>query len=110
MSGLTFSRVLTKKDKHPYNELTWEKRDVKITDNDGTVIFEQEGVEVPKNWSQLATDIVASKYFRRDGVPNTKREVSVKQLINRVAESITESGVQQGDYFATDFKPRLHKN
>ena len=99
--GLTFNRKFTEKGKHPFDQIEWEERDVKITDYDGEVIFEQKGVEVPKQWSQLATDIVASKYFRRDGVPETKREVSAKQLITRIARSISKSGWIQNGYFKT---------
>ena len=98
MPGLVFNRKFTKEGEHPFDELEWEKRDVKISDYDDNVVFEQKGVEVPKNWSQLAADIVASKYFRRD-VPDIGKETSVKQLINRVAKSITTSGWIQNGYF-----------
>ena len=97
MTGLVFNRKFTKEGEHPYDNLEWEKRDVKISDYDDNVVFEQKGVEVPKNWSQLATDIVASKYFRRD-VPKIGKETSVKQLINRVATSIAPVGLVNG-YF-----------
>ena len=99
---MTFKRVFTEEGVHPYDLISWEKRDVKITDSSGEIIFEQEGVEVPSTWSQLATDIVASKYMRRDGVPELGRESSVKQLIDRVVQSISQSALDQGGYFESD--------
>ena len=110
MKGLVFTRVFTEKDVHPYDKLEWEKRDVKIVDHKGNVAFEQESVEVPKNWSQLATDIAASKYMRRAGIPESERETSVKQLVDRVAKSITASGVEQGGYFATKIDQRMFQD
>ena len=102
MSGMTFKRVFTEEGVHPYDLISWKKRDVKITDSSGEIIFEQEGVEVPSTWSQLATDIVASKYMRRDGVPELGRESSVEQLIDRVVQSISQSALDQGGYFESD--------
>ncbi len=84
---------------HPYEEITWERRDARITKSDGTVVFEQKGVEVPASWSQTATDIVASKYFR--GQLNTpEREWSAKQMVDRVAKTIGFWGLK-GGYFAS---------
>ncbi|WKZ27023.1 MAG: vitamin B12-dependent ribonucleotide reductase [Candidatus Paceibacterota bacterium] len=84
---------------HPYDAISWERRTAKITKGDGTVVFEQRDVEVPAFWTQTATDIVASKYFR--GKKNTpQREASVKQMIDRVAKTIGAWGLQ-GGYFAT---------
>ncbi|MEK7515212.1 MAG: vitamin B12-dependent ribonucleotide reductase [Patescibacteria group bacterium] len=84
---------------HPYDAITWEHRTAKITKGDGTIVFEQRDVEVPAFWTQTATDIVASKYFR--GKKNTpQRETSVKQMIDRVAKTIGAWGLQ-GGYFAT---------
>lgn len=84
---------------HPYDEIAWEKRTAKITKGGGEVVFEQKDVEVPSFWTQTATDIVASKYFRgKLGTP--ERERSVKQMIDRVAKTIGEWGMKDG-YFAT---------
>ncbi len=98
--GLKFKRMFTKKGTHPFDEVEWELRSASITDEKGKVIFEQKDVETPKSWSQTATNIVVSKYFH--GVMGTeKRERSVKQLIRRVADTISEWGRDMG-YFATD--------
>lgn len=84
---------------HPYDEVTWERRDARITKMDGTVVFEQTGIEAPDFWTQTATDIVASKYFRGQlGTP--EREWSVKQMIDRVAKTIGFWGMR-GNYFAS---------
>ena len=80
-------------------KIHWERRDARITKSDGTVVFEQLNIEVPSFWSQTATDIVASKYFRGQlGTP--EREGSVRQMIDRVAKSIS-SGAPRGNYFAS---------
>lgn len=98
--GLKFKRFFTKKGVHPFDDVEWELRSAGITDEKGKVIFEQKDVEVPKPWSQTATNIVVSKYFH--GLMGTEqRERSVKQLIRRVADTIAEWGHDMG-YFATD--------
>jgi len=98
--GLKIRRHFTKKGIHPFDEVEWELRTAAITDENGKVIFEQRDVEIPKGWSQTATNIVVSKYFH--GKVNTsERERSVKQLIRRVADTILEWGKDQG-YFASD--------
>src|SRR5499426_2435967 len=98
--GLQFRRVFTKPGVSPYDEVEWELRTAQITDSKGSVIFEQKNVEVPKNWSMTATNIVASKYFHgKRGTP--ERETSVRQLIGRVATTITGWG-RQGGYFANE--------
>ncbi|MBX4211358.1 MAG: vitamin B12-dependent ribonucleotide reductase, partial [Candidatus Yanofskybacteria bacterium] len=84
---------------HPYDEIAWELRDARITKSDGTIVFEQTGVEVPAFWSQTAIDIVVSKYFRgKQGSP--EREYSVRQMIDRVAKTVGYWGLKDG-YFAT---------
>jgi ribonucleoside-diphosphate reductase alpha chain len=100
--GLVIERRFTSPGVHPYDELEWEKRDAIIGDPqaEGGPAFEQKDVEFPKTWSQNATNIVAQKYFRgKPGSP--ERETSVKQMVSRVADRITEVGREQG-YFATD--------
>jgi len=98
-NGLIFRRHFTKMGKHPYEELTWELRSAVINDERGQPIFEQHGVEVPSSWSQTATNIVASKYFRGQ-LGTLERESSVKGLISRVVDAITTWGEAQG-YFAS---------
>src|SRR5260221_8980480 len=97
--GLTFRRYFTKVGRHPYDELAWELRSAVINDERGQPVFEQHGVEVPTTWSQTATNIVASKYFRGQlGSPD--RESSVRGLISRVVDTITAWAEKQA-YFAT---------
>src|SRR3989344_6616168 len=97
---LMMPRYFTKENVHPYDEIEWAKRTAKITSSKGEIIFEQKEVEAPKFWSQTATDIVAEKYFKGHiGKPD--REWSARQLIDRVADTITGLGKKDG-YFATD--------
>ena len=98
--GLTFERRWTSPGVHPYDEITWETRTASIGNESGKTVFEQKDVEVPDFWSQLATNVVVSKYFRGHiGTP--ERETSVKQLIDRVVLTITAWAETQ-HYFATD--------
>src|SRR5213594_2749728 len=97
--GLRFTRRFTREGVHPYDEIEWELRDSVIPGESGNV-FEQKGVEVPKFWSQTATNVVASKYFRgKLGSP--VREWSVKQMVDRVVDTIARAGLQ-GGYFASE--------
>ena len=98
--GLHFQRFFTKEGIHPYDEIEWERRTAKITSAKGETIFEQKDVEVPKFWSQTATDIVAEKYFKGH-LGKAGRETSVKEVINRVADTITDWVTSQ-NYFASD--------
>ncbi len=101
--GLTFPRFFTEADPvriDPFDEVEWDLRAAVIGNERGEVVFEQRDVEIPKSWSQQATNIVVSKYFRGQiGTPD--RERSVKQLIGRVVNTITEWARAQ-KYFATD--------
>jgi ribonucleoside-diphosphate reductase alpha chain len=98
-SGLSFRRLFTKLGVSPYDELDWDLRLAQITDAQGNVIFEQKDVEIPKDWSMTATNIVASKYLHgKLGTP--ERETGVRQLVTRVAETIRNWGLAQG-YFKT---------
>jgi ribonucleoside-diphosphate reductase alpha chain len=97
--GLEFSRTFTRKGGSPYEEIEWETRTASITNEKGEILFIQEGVEIPKNWSQTAANIVVSKYFH--GVVGTpQRENSVKQLVERVVRTMTEWG-KEGGYFSS---------
>jgi ribonucleotide reductase alpha subunit/intein/homing endonuclease len=99
--GLQVRRLFTTRGTHPYDQLTWERRDAVITNwRDGTTAFEQRDLDFPSAWSQNATNIVAQKYFRGPlGTP--QREHSVRQMIDRVAGTITRWGSKDG-YFAGD--------
>ncbi|WP_433421733.1 vitamin B12-dependent ribonucleotide reductase [Microtetraspora malaysiensis] len=99
--GLKMKRVFTTPGVHPYDTVTWERRDVVMTNwRDGSINFEQRGVEFPDFWSVNATNIVTSKYFR-GAVGTPQRESSLRQLVDRVVDVYTKTGVENG-YFATD--------
>ncbi|HET7451137.1 MAG TPA: vitamin B12-dependent ribonucleotide reductase [Thermoanaerobaculia bacterium] len=99
LRGLTFSRVYSEPSVPPFDALEWELRTAAITSEKGETIFEQKNVEVPKSWSQTATNIVVQKYFHgKVGTP--ERETSVRQLISRVSDTITRWG-HEGGYFRT---------
>ncbi len=99
--GIGIRRHFTSPETHPYDEVTWERRDARITNyRDGAVAFEQLDVEVPSTWSLNATNILSQKYFR--GTPGTvEREWSLKQVADRVVDTITAWGVKDG-YFTDD--------
>jgi ribonucleoside-diphosphate reductase alpha chain len=99
--GLRFQRVYTRAGADPFASFEWDFRSSKISNPDGSTVFEMKNVEVPKGWSQLATDIVVSKYFRKAGVKDTGHEVSVKQVVTRIARSMRKAGESFGGYFAT---------
>ena len=98
--GLRFPRVFTRAGSSPFDEIEWDLRTAVISNENGQAVFEQRDVEFPKFWSQMATNVVASKYFRGQiGTP--ERERSVRQLIGRVVTTISGWGRKQG-YFASD--------
>ncbi|MDD8043101.1 MAG: vitamin B12-dependent ribonucleotide reductase [Verrucomicrobiota bacterium] len=98
-SGISFALHFADARKHPFEQIEWEMRDSEITDEKGKVVFAQKGVEVPRNWSMLATNVVASKYFYGElGTP--ERETSVRQLVHRVTRTLADWGWADG-YFAT---------
>ncbi|MEB3286738.1 MAG: vitamin B12-dependent ribonucleotide reductase [Vampirovibrionales bacterium] len=106
-NGMRFHRRFTKPGVHPFDELTYEYRTSKITEPDGTIIFEMKNVEVPATWSQLATDILVSKYFRKAGVPNKETgelgsETSVKQVVHRLAHTMRTEGEKFGVFASSD--------
>jgi ribonucleoside-diphosphate reductase alpha chain len=99
--GLRVNRINTTKGVHPYDQVTWERRDVVMTNwRDGTVNFEQRGVEYPEFWSVNAANIVTTKYFR-GAVGTPQREWSLKQLVDRVVGVYVAAGREYG-YFATE--------
>jgi ribonucleoside-diphosphate reductase alpha chain len=98
--GLRVSRIYTTEGVHPYDQVAWEHRDVVMTNwRDGTVNFEQRGVEFPDFWSVNAVNIVTSKYFR-GAAGTSQRESSLRQLIDRVVRTYVTSGIEN-DYFAS---------
>jgi ribonucleotide reductase alpha subunit len=98
--GLTVQRIHTRDGVHPYDDVTWERRDVVMTNwRDGSVNFEQRGVEFPDFWSVNATNIVTTKYFR-GAVGTPQREWSLKQLVDRVVGVYVAAGIKHG-YFGT---------
>jgi ribonucleoside-diphosphate reductase alpha chain len=99
-AGMKIDRVWTTEGTHPYDEVTWERRDVVMTNwRDGSINFEQRGVEFPELWSVNATNIVTSKYFR-GAVGTPEREWSLRQLIDRVVRTYRKAGEENG-YFAS---------
>jgi ribonucleoside-diphosphate reductase alpha chain len=99
-TGLSFSRRLSSEGVDPWSTVEWEYRDALIQGEGGKAVFEQKGVEFPATWSQLATNVVTSKYFR-GALGTDARETSVRQLLGRVVETITGWGERQG-YFVDD--------
>lgn len=88
---------------HPFDEVEWDKRDVEISDEHGKVIFCQKDVEAPKGWSDTAVKVVVSKYFYGE-MGTSDREISIKQLLNRVCKTIADWGVKDGYFDAEDGK------
>jgi ribonucleoside-diphosphate reductase alpha chain len=105
-TGLTISRHFTTPDIDPFDTVEWEMRSATIANEKGENVFEQNDVEIPKTWSQLATNVVVSKYFRGH-VGTPERENSVRQLIGRVVARIREWG-EEGGYFATEEDARAY--
>ncbi len=99
--GIGLRRYFTTDDRHPYDEVIWDRRDARISNfRDGSVAFEQLNVEVPSSWSFNATNILAQKYFRGTlGTP--ERETSLKQVVDRIVDTVTTWGVER-DYFVDD--------
>src|SRR5579863_6782977 len=105
-SEIGIRRHYTTEGVHPYDQVKWERRDARITNfRDGTVAFEQLGVEVPEGWSVNATNILAQKYFRGT-LGTAERESSLKQVADRVADTLTAWGIKDG-YFVDDEEARV---
>ncbi len=94
-SGFAIERFFTRPGEDPFAQLEWEYRSAVITDETGNAVFEQKDVEIPKSWSQTATNVVVSKYFRGP-LGSEQRERSVRQLIGRVVDTLTNWGVKDG--------------
>src|ERR1700693_6466524 len=105
--GLSFRRLFTKPGVSPYTEVEWELRNAQISDSQGGMIFEQKNVEVPKDWSMTATNIVASKYLHGP-VGTDERETGVRQLVSRVAETIRDWGMKDGYFRSSEDAATFH--
>jgi ribonucleoside-diphosphate reductase alpha chain len=101
--GLSIERRFTSDQQKPFDALVWERRSSVISNPDGSQVFRMDGVEIPAGWSQLATDIVVSKYFRKAGIGGDPKagESSVRQVVGRIARTIRKAGESFGRYFAT---------
>ena len=101
-AGLRVPRHFTQAGINPLDQVNWDKRRTVIANPDGSIVFQMDDVEVPASWSQLATDIVVSKYFRKAGLPTAPgHEHSVRQVVHRLANTARIAGEQQGGYFAS---------
>jgi ribonucleoside-diphosphate reductase alpha chain len=102
-AGVTIARHFTQPGKNPLDEVVYERRSSAITNPDGSIVFKMDGAEIPRDWSQLATDIVISKYFRKAGLFGDKDrgETSVRQVVYRIAHTIRAAGDEFTGYFAT---------
>ncbi len=98
--GITIDRYFTQEGQHPYDEVEWERRVASIVGQDGKPVFEQKDVEIPKKWSQTATNIVAQKYFHGPSATHA-REESIRQVFDRVVDTIRMWGEKQG-YFKSE--------
>lgn len=100
--GLKVQRKYTTTGVDPLDQIDYEKRSSVITNPDGSVVFEMKDVEVPKQFSQLATDIIVSKYFRKAGVPETGSEVSARQVVKRISHTMRKEGELRGYFKSAD--------
>ncbi len=103
-------RYFTKENVSPFDEVRYVKRSSKILNPDGSVVFSLEDAEVPENWSQLAVDILVSKYFRKAGVPGTNNETSIKQVIYRIAHTLRIEGEKFGGYFVSKEEAQIFED
>ena len=99
--ALRIERTFSDPKVNPFEQIEWDLRNAEISDDGGKVIFKQDGVEVPKSWSQLATKVVVSKYFYGE-LNTSERETSVRQLIHRVARTIADWGIKDGYFSKAD--------
>src|SRR3989344_3239318 len=98
-AGVPLQRKFTTTGKNALDMVSYEKRNSVISEPNGKIVFEAKDLDIPTEWSQLATDTAASKYFRKAGVPGTGIEKGAKQMVFRVAHTIREFG-EKNNYFA----------
>jgi len=99
--GLKIARYFTTPGQHPFDGITWDRRTANLANDKGEIIFEQKDIEVPKSWSQMSLNVVASKYLA-GGLETPERETSIRQLIGRVTETITRWGSELGYFDSSD--------
>jgi len=99
--GLVINRIFTKPELSVYDMLEYDNRTSTIRNPDGSVVFDMQNVEVPTSWSQIATDILAQKYFRKAGVPEVESENSIKQVVHRLVGCWTDWGTKFGYFNST---------
>ncbi len=99
LAPFRLARHFSHPDTDPMDEVRYERRSCFIRNTDGSVVFGLENAEVPEDWSQLASDILISKYFRKAGVPGTGHETSIRQVIHRISHSLRVEGERLGSYF-----------
>lgn len=109
VEGLGLKRWFTSEGRDPLDQIKYDKRKSVISGMDGQVVFQMDEAEVPADWSQLATDIVVSKYFRKAGVPGTGTETSARQVVTRIADTISSEGLKRG-YFPNPAKAKLFRD
>ncbi len=93
----------------PFSTVEWETRSAAIKDENGGILFEQDNCEIPTSWSQLATNVIVSKYFYGE-VGTSEREYSVRQLVHRVTRTITDWGVEDGCFASTDDAEHFYRD
>ncbi|MCX7044127.1 MAG: vitamin B12-dependent ribonucleotide reductase [Candidatus Sumerlaeota bacterium] len=98
-AALRIERCFTRPGRNPLDAIAYETRSSVIANPDGTVVFEMKDIEVPSDWSQLATDILISKYVRKAGIPKTGHETSARQVVERIVKTIRQTGEKFGGYF-----------
>ena len=106
-NGRAAEQIFSTNGEDPLDQVSWEKRTARITGKDGEVVFQQDNVEVPCEWSQLATNVVASKYFYGE-IGEPEREQSVRQLVHRVCRTIADWGKQDGIFATPDDGERFY--
>jgi len=105
--GIPIHRRFTEEGVSPFDTIQYAQRSSVITNPDGSVVFKMDDVEVPESWSQLATDIIVSKYFRKAGVPETGHETNARQVVYRIAHSIRKAGESLGGYFRSEEEAQI---
>ena len=99
--GINVERMFTDDGEEVLDTIKYKRSSSKITEPDGTIVYEMDNVEVPEDWSQLATDIIVSKYFRKAGLPSSPgHETSARQVVHRISHTIRDFGERKG-YFAS---------
>ncbi len=107
--GFVIEQTFSTPGEHPFDQISWEKRSARITDDKGEVIFEQNDIEVPADWSQLATNVVVSKYFYGEN-GSKERESSIRQLVHRVTRTVADWGKKDGIFASNQDAERFYQD